>query len=54
MSTGELDLNSNFVLSESDVAQIPAIAYGVPDIDATVKVFFNSKADNRQLALLLK
>lgn len=50
MSTGQLDIQSNVQLSASDVAQIPGIAYGVPDLDANVKVQINS-TDNPGVSL---
>lgn len=45
MATGQIDINSNFVFSADTVSQIPAIAYGVPDLDANVKVFINTTAN---------
>jgi len=42
MSTGQIDIQSNIVLEQSTVDNIPGIAYGVPDLDANVKVVINS------------
>lgn len=42
MSTGQLDIESNVKLDADTVKSIPSIAYGVPDLDATVKVYINS------------
>jgi Transient receptor potential (TRP) ion channel/ML-like domain len=42
MSTGQIDIQSNIVLEQSTVDSIPGIAYGVPDLDANVKVVINS------------
>lgn len=42
MSTGQIDIQSNIVLEQSTVDSIPGIAYGVPDLDANVKVIINS------------
>jgi hypothetical protein len=42
MSTGQIDIQSNIQLEQSTVDQIPGIAYGVPDLDANVKVVINS------------
>ena len=42
MSTGQIDIQSNIQLSQSTVDQIPGIAYGVPDLDANVKVLINA------------
>jgi hypothetical protein len=45
MSTGQIDIKSNFVLDQKTVDQIPGIAYGVPDLDATVKILINGTAN---------
>jgi hypothetical protein len=42
MSTGQIDIQSNIELDQSTVDNIPGIAYGVPDLDANVKVVINS------------
>ncbi|TVY58156.1 Flavin carrier protein, partial [Lachnellula suecica] len=44
MATGQLDINSNLQFSQDVIDQIPAIAYGVPDLDANVKVHINTTA----------
>lgn len=45
MSTGQIDIQSNLQLDASTVAQIPSIAYGVPDLDANVKVVINATSN---------
>jgi len=45
LATGEIDINSNIVLDSDTIKKIPAIAYGVPDLDATVTVLLNRTAD---------
>jgi len=45
MSTGQIDIQSNIVLSEDTVNQIPGIAYGVPDLDAKFKVLINQTSN---------
>lgn len=45
MATGQIDIQSNLQLDASTVDQIPAIAYGVPDLDANVKVVINATAN---------
>ncbi|TVY49769.1 Flavin carrier protein [Lachnellula occidentalis] len=45
MATGQLDINSNLQFDESTISQIPAIAYGVPDLDANVKVQINQTSN---------
>lgn len=45
MTTSQIDIQSNLVLDQSAVDNIPGIAYGVPDLDATVKVQINATAN---------
>ena len=42
INEGQINLNSNIELPASAVKMIPGIAYGVPDLDASVKVYINS------------
>jgi len=41
MNEGPIKINSNYQLESADLSKVPSIAYTVPDLDATVKVFFN-------------
>ncbi|KAL3427104.1 calcium-related spray protein [Phlyctema vagabunda] len=45
MSTGQIDIQSNLQLTQDVVDQIPGIAYGVPDLDANVKIHINTTAN---------
>jgi len=45
MSTGQIDIQSNLVLDADTVSQIPGIAFGVPDLDANVKIHINATAN---------
>lgn len=45
MSTGQIDIQSNLQLDQSTVDKIPGIAYGVPDLDANVKVVINATSN---------
>lgn len=45
MSTGQLDIQSNMALDAKTIKSIPGIAYGVPDLDAKVKIQINSTAN---------
>lgn len=45
MSTGQIDIQSNLQLSQTVVDAIPGIAYGVPDLDANVKVVINATSN---------
>lgn len=42
MQTGQMDLESVIDLDENTIKMIPSIAYGVPDLDAKVRVYINS------------
>jgi uncharacterized membrane protein len=42
MTAGQFDIPSNLQLSEDTIGSIPGIAYGVPDLDATVRIRINS------------
>lgn len=50
MSEGQINVNSNVALPASAVADIPGIAYSVPDLDATVKVYINSTTTGTSVA----
>ena len=50
MNTGQIDINSNIQIPASTLGQIPGIAYGVPDLDANVKVQINA-TDNPGVSL---
>ena len=50
MSTGQIDIQSNIQLDQSTVDRIPGIAYGVPDLDANVKIVINA-TDNPDVSL---
>lgn len=41
MTAGKIPLNFNLDVSPQAISQIPGIAYTLPDLDATVKVFIN-------------
>ncbi|TVY26623.1 Flavin carrier protein [Lachnellula hyalina] len=45
MATGQLDINSNLQFDASTISRIPGIAYGVPDLDANVKVQINQTSN---------
>jgi hypothetical protein len=45
MATGQIDIKSNIQLEQDIINQIPGIAYGVPDLDATVKIHINATSN---------
>lgn len=42
MNTGDIDIESNLILSSDVTSAIPGIAYTVPDLDGTVRIYINS------------
>lgn len=45
MNAGQIDIPSNFQVSQSTVDSIPGIAYGVPDLDANIMVQINATSN---------
>lgn len=41
MSTGQINIESNIAISEDVIKQVPAIAYGIPDLDGLVRIYIN-------------
>ena len=41
MTSGKMDLDFNIEVTEAAAAEIPGIAYTLPDLDATVRVYLN-------------
>lgn len=52
LSSGDINIDSNFQLPASAIADIPGIAYTVPDLDANVKVYINSTSTGESVACL--
>lgn len=50
MVAGTINIPFNVVLDPSAVDQIPAIAYGIPDLDASVKIFVNLTSTGESVA----
>ena len=50
MNPGQIVINSNFDFSPDLFKQIPAIAYGVPDLDGVVRIYINSTSTNASVA----
>lgn len=49
MNTGPINIVSNFVLPDL-VSKIPAIAYGVPDLDGVVRIHINNTQNDESVA----
>lgn len=45
MVAGQLDIPSNIQIDQASVNRIPGIAYGVPDLDASVQVLINGTSN---------
>lgn len=45
MIAGQLDIPSNLALDKNTLGRIPNVAYGVPDLDANVRVLINTTAN---------
>ncbi|KAI9813625.1 MAG: hypothetical protein M1827_003696 [Pycnora praestabilis] len=50
ISTGQINIQSNAIIPDNIINDIPAIAYGVPDLDGTVRVHINDSATGLQVA----
>lgn len=50
MNTGQINIQSNFIVSPDVVSKIPQIAYGVPDLDGVVTIHINNTATNESVA----
>ena len=50
MRPGQINIKSNFPVDASVVAQIPSIAYGVPDLDGLVKIYVKDQSSGTNLA----
>ena len=49
LAPGTINLDSNKQLGSS-VVSVPSIAFGVPDLDGTVRAYINQREDGKQLA----
>lgn len=50
MNTGQINIQSNFIVSSDIVSKIPQIAYVVPDLDGLVRIQINSTSTNESVA----
>lgn len=50
MNTGPIDIKSNIEIPKDAISKIPGIAYGVPDLDALVKIFINDTSSGKTVA----
>lgn len=50
MNTGQINIQSNFIIPPNVVKIIPSIAYGVPDLDGAVRVYINDTDTNTTVA----
>ncbi|KAI9684406.1 MAG: hypothetical protein M1829_002216 [Trizodia sp. TS-e1964] len=50
MSTGQIKITTNFNVAPSVVAQVPSIAYNVPDLDGLVRIVINDTLSGSTVA----
>ena len=50
MNTGQINIQSNFLITPDLVKKIPGIAYGVPDLDGVVRIHINNTKTNESVA----
>ncbi|KAF6832818.1 transient receptor potential ion channel [Colletotrichum plurivorum] len=50
MTAGKITMNFNLQVGDEAVGQIPGIAYNIPDLDATVRVFVNMTDTSESVA----
>lgn len=50
MNTGQINIQSNIIVPPNLVKTIPAIAYGVPDLDGVVRIHINNTKTNESVA----
>lgn len=50
MNTGQIKIKSNIPLGDDVIKNVPGIAYGVPDLDALVKIYIKTRPENKSVA----
>jgi Transient receptor potential (TRP) ion channel/ML-like domain len=50
MNTGQINIQSNIKLDKEVVDKIPAIAYGIPDLDGLVRIYINDTDTGASIA----
>lgn len=50
MNTGQINIQSNIVIPDSVINDVPSIAYGVPDLDGLVKIYIKDKTTLESVA----
>lgn len=50
MSTGQINIQSNIIVSPDVSNQIPGIAYGIPDLDGLVRIYINDTDTSTSIA----
>lgn len=50
MNTGQINIQSNIIVPQDLVSKIPAIAYGVPDLDGVVRIHINNTSTDESVA----
>ena len=50
MSTGQINIQSNIVVSQDVINKIPGITYGIPDLDMLVRIYINDTDTTTSIA----
>lgn len=50
MSTGQINIQSNIMLSDEVITKIPGITYGIPDLDGLVRIYINDTDTDTSIA----
>ena len=50
MSTGQINIESNIIIGEDVIKQIPGITYGIPDLDGLVRIYINDTESSTSIA----
>lgn len=50
MSTGQINIQSNIIVGQDVISQIPGITYGIPDLDGLVRIYINDTDSAKTIA----
>ena len=50
MNPGQINIESNIEIPDDTIAKVPSIAYGVPDLDAIVRIYIKERDSKNNLA----
>lgn len=50
MATGQINIQSNIIVSQEVIDKVPSIAYGIPDLDGLVRIYINETNTSNSIA----